>query len=64
MGLRLYDIFLFGPQLPQLLGKVPRTRLNHQVRRLTMLMRRIPPRDQRLLWGLARQLVKRNAGVR
>ena len=64
MGLRLYHIFFFGPQLPRLAGKVPRTRLDHQARRLTMLIRRIPEQDRRLLWALARQLVKRKAGGR
>ena len=64
MGLRLYHIFFFGSQLPQLAGKVPRTRLDHQARRLTILTRRIPAQDRRLLWALARELVKRKAGGR
>jgi len=64
MGLRLCHIFFFGPQLPQLAGQVPRTRLDHEARRLTMLIRRIPVPDRRLLWALARQLVKRKAGDR
>ena len=64
LDLQLCHLFLFGPQLPQVAGKVPRTRLDHQARRLTMLIRRISAQDRRLLWALARQLVKRQAGGR
>ena len=61
LDLQLYHLFLVGPQLPELAGKVPRTRLDHQARRLTMLIGRISAQDRRLLWALARQLVKRTA---
>jgi transcriptional regulator with XRE-family HTH domain len=64
LDLRLYHLFPVGPQLPELAGKVPRTRLDHQARRLTMLIRRISAQGRRLLWALARQLVKRKTAGR
>jgi transcriptional regulator with XRE-family HTH domain len=64
LDIDLYRLFRAAWELPALPKREPGTSLDDRARKLGRIILRLPPRDHRLLWSLAREMARVGARKR